>query len=128
MWFQKVSILPTPPPTEGHWKFLGGSHKPNLWKRSMKLNWNFLWVEGVKMKNLPWGGGGGMNILWNYIIPHITIIVISLLCLYHPAECKNYSWQSTKYPKDSGRCQVLLKALFVYYYESFLPWPTAPEM
>ena len=40
------------PPTEGHWKFLGGGgvFKANLKAKSMKLNWNFLGGEGVQNK------------------------------------------------------------------------------
>ena len=53
-------------PMEGHWTFLrggrggGGSNKPNSYKKSMKLDWNFLGggVKACKTKNLPWGEYG----------------------------------------------------------------------
>ena len=39
MWFQKISIPPPPPHTEGHWKFQGGGgFQPR----------NFRGVEGVR--------------------------------------------------------------------------------
>ena len=51
----EVSILP---PTEGHWRFLGGGGvlKAKLLEKSMKLYGNFWGGEGVQNKKLSVGG------------------------------------------------------------------------
>ena len=54
VWFQKVSIPP-----------LG---RPNFYKKSMKLNWNFLGLRGCKTKNTFHGGVGIFSGLTHWLI------------------------------------------------------------
>ena len=50
-----------------HWKSVGGGGGVQTF--GMKLNWNFLGGGGgerVQNKKPSVGGGGGMDIFWNY--------------------------------------------------------------
>ena len=65
--FQKISILPPPPPKGiGISWGGGGSVRPKNIKKCMKLNLNFQRGGGGFLENNPSvGGGGGMDIFWN---------------------------------------------------------------
>lgn len=77
-----ISCSPPPPthpqailpslPQKGSWRFQGvlGPQRPQNLKGSTKLNWNSqrVGVGGLSEDPFREGGGGGVNIFWNYAI------------------------------------------------------------
>ena len=68
VWFQKY---PYSPPTEGHWRFLGGGGglKSQTFRKKHEAIREFSGgVRGCKTKNFPWGEDGYFLELHNVIL------------------------------------------------------------
>ena len=92
MQFQKISILPPPPPQKGleFPRGVGSSVRPKNSKKCMKLNWNFKRGGGwrLRKKSLPWGRYGyflELHIL--IIVPLIYGTVVSCLTCFFIVRC-----------------------------------------